>query len=330
MRPLAPWLPLLVLAATAALLAGVLDGYGLSLLVVIALHALAALGLTLLMGQAGQVSLAQGGFYGLGAYASAILAMHGAPPALAVLLAIATGAVVAVALGLPSLRLGGHHLALATLAFGVILFIGFNEGGALTGGPSGLIGIPPLAVMGRTVEGDRGYACLAWTVLLLAVAGAQLLLESRLGRAFRAIAGSEVAAAAMGVDVGRVKLAAFVLAGALAALGGALYAHWIGFVSPTAFGLDTSIELLVMAAVGGLGSVHGALAGAAAITLVVEGLRGAVRAVAPGATGWVNVVVFGLVLIAVLLLAPEGLAGGARHAWARLRRRAPPEVAGDG
>ena len=330
MGGLSRWLPLLVLALAAAALATVLGGYGLTLLVLIALHALAALGLTLLMGQAGQVSLAQGGFYGLGAYGSAILALHGFPTALSVPLAVAAAALVALGLGLPSLRLGGHHLALATLGFGIILFLAFNEGGAWTGGPSGLIGIPPLAAMGRALGDDRAHAYLAWAVLLLAVAGAQALLGSRLGRAFRAIAGSEVAAESMGIDVARVKLVAFVLAGALAATGGALYAHWLGFVSPTAFGLEASIEFLVMAAVGGLGSVHGALAGAAAITLLVEALRGAVNALAPGATGWVNVVVFGLLLVVVLLAMPEGLAGGARHAWARLRKRAPGEAASDG
>jgi ABC-type branched-subunit amino acid transport system permease subunit len=331
MRHVVRWVPFAVLATLALALPRVVGGYALTLLILVGLHAMAALGLTLLMGQAGQVSLAQGAFYGLGAYGSAILATHGGVPVvLSIPLAVAAAAVVAFALGLPSLRLGGHHLALATLGFELILFLVFNEEGSLTGGPSGMIGIPPIVLPGGAVGTDRAYAYLVWTVLLVLVEGVRMLLDSRLGRAFRAIAASEPAAAASGIDVARVKLVAFVIAGALAAAAGALYAHWLTFVSPTAFGLDTSIEFLVIAAVGGLGSVYGALAGAIAVALVVEALRGAVHALAPGATGWVNILVFGLVLIAVLLVMPEGLSGAAARAYRRARRRwSPPEITTD-
>lgn len=314
--------------AAAAALPLVLGGYALSLLVLVGIQGIAVLGLTLLMGQAGQVSLAQGAFYGMGAYGSAILAVHGGlPPIASVPLAVAAAAVIALGLGLPSLRLGGHHLALATLGFGVVLFFVFNEESAWTGGPSGMSGIPHVAVLGRSVASDRAHAWLVWAVLLAALAGARVLLGSRLGRAFRAVASSEVAASAVGIHVARVKLAAFVISGALAALGGALYAHWLTFVSPAAFGLESSIELLVMAVVGGLGSPSGAVLGAAAVTLLVEGLRGAVHAAAPGSTGWVEIVAFGAILVAVLLAMPDGLAGALRRALAGRRPRRDAEEA---
>jgi branched-chain amino acid transport system permease protein len=315
-------LPVLLLAALVAPLPLLLGGYTLSLLIVIGLHALAALGLGVLMGQAGQVSLAQGAFYGLGAYGSTVLATHaGAPPWASIPLAIAAAAAVALLLGLPAVRLGGHHLALATLGFGVIVFLVFNNETEWTGGPSGAIGIPPLALFGWTVATDRAYAYVVWSVLLAALLGVRVLLRSPTGRAFRAIAASEPAAAAVGIDVARKKLLAFVLAGALGAAAGGLYAHWLTFISPTAFGLEMSIELLVMAVLGGLGSLYGPLLGAATVTLLVEGLRSVVHVVIPGATGWVEVTVFGLILIGVLLVAPEGLAGGLAGARRRVTAR---------
>lgn len=327
---LARWGPAAALLVLATLAPRILGGYALTLFVLVGVQALATLGLILLMGQAGQVSLAQGAFYGLGAYVSAVLAMRaGVPTALSIPAAVAVAGVVALALGLPSLRLGGHHLALATLGFGVILSLVFNEAGAWTGGPSGLIGIPPLSIAGRAVVGDGAQALVVWAVLALALGSSRELLRSRVGRALRAVAGSEIAAAASGIDVARMKLVAFVFAGSLGAAAGALYAHWLTFVSPTAFGLDASIEFLVMAVVGGLRRPSGALLGAATVTLLVEGLRGIVHAVAPGATGWVEVVSFGVVLVAVLLLAPEGLAGAAEHAWSRVRSHVRREGAGD-
>jgi len=318
-------LPATALVLLAAVLPLVLGGYALSLFILIGIHATAALGLTLLMGQAGQVSLAQGAFCGIGAYGSAILAMRGGlPPALAMPLAVVGASIVAVAIGLPSLRLGGHHLALATLGFGVVLFFVFNEEASWTGGPSGLGGIPRLVPAGKASAADRAQAYVVWSACLAAVAAVRVLLGSRVGRAFRAVAASESAAAASGIHVARVKLVAFALAGALGAVAGALYAHWLTFVSPTAFGLDASVELLVMAVLGGLGSTLGAIVGAAAVTLLVEALRTVVQAIAPGATGWVEVVAFGLILVGVLLLLPEGLTGGLRRGWMRLtgRRRA--------
>ncbi len=324
-------LPIALLAVAVAPLPLLLGGYALSLLIVIGLHAIAVLGLGLLMGQAGQVSLAQGAFYGLGAYGSMILTVHaGLPPWCALPLAVAAAAAVAFGLGLPAVRLGGHHLALATLGFGIIVFLVFNEEGEWTGGPSGAIGIPRFELPGVPFASDRAYAWLVWAAVLLTLAGARTLLASPVGRSFRAIAASEVAAAAMGIDVGRRKLFAFVLAGALGALAGGLYAHWLTFISPTAFGVELSIEFVVMAVLGGLGSLYGPLLGAAAVTLLVEGLRSAVHRLAPGATGWVEIVSFGVILIGVVLLMPEGLAGGLGRLRDRLARRLAPRAKSPG
>lgn len=328
---LARWAPAAGLFAVAVLASRTLGGYTLTLLVLVGIQALAALGLTLLMGQAGQVSLAQGAFYGLGAYVSGALALQGGfPPAASIPAAVAAATLAALLLGLPSLRLGGHHLALATLAFGLILFLVFNEAGAWTGGPSGMIGIPPLSLGGRALAGDGDHAIVVWAVLAVALGASGELLRSRVGRALRAVAGSEVAAASSGIDVARTKLVAFVLAGALGSAAGALYAHWLSFVSPAAFGIDASIELLVMAVVGGIGQPYGALLGAATVTLLVEGLRGIVHTLAPGATGWVEIVAFGAILIAVLLLAPQGLAGAVERAWRRHRGDGRSEALRDG
>lgn len=176
-------LPIALLAAAVAPLPLLLGGYALSLLIVIGLHAIAVLGLGLLMGQAGQVSLAQGAFYGLGAYGSMILSLHGGlPPWLALPLATAAAAAVALALGLPAVRLGGHHLALATLGFGIIVFLVFNEEGEWTGGPSGAIGIPRFDLFGWPLASDRAYAYLVWAVVVLTLAGGRLLLGSPIGR----------------------------------------------------------------------------------------------------------------------------------------------------
>lgn len=304
------WLVLLgVGLAVAALPAAVSSGYVLSALVFIALNALSALGLSLVMGFAGQVSLGQAAFYAVGAYASGILtAQHGWNPWLAMAAAVAAAVLLAVAVGLPIFRLSGLLLAMATLGFGVIVYYVLVNWASVTGGPSGLGGIPPLTVAGIALATDARMLWLAWAVLLLALGLCGNLIDSRIGRALRAVHGSEAAAAALGVDVARVKLAVFALAAGLTALAGSLYAHYLTFINPSPFGFAYSVELVVMVVLGGVASLWGAVLGAAVLVVLVEGLRAALPALAlaHGAAEY-EIVVFGLLLMLVMIFLPGGL-----------------------
>ncbi len=303
------------------------------------LYALVAVGLSLLMGFAGQISLGQGAFYIIGAYTAGILAVGidpderfvnpnaGIDPLLALLCAPLLTAAVAAVIGVPLLRLRGHYLAFATLALHLILLallFGFVR---FTGGQDpGLIGIPALEVAGGAVTGAT-HAAVVWGFVLVTLLVAVNLVGSRAGRALRAIATSERMAAAAGVDVPRYKLGLFVLAAGLAGLAGGLYAFFVQFLSPDAFPIFLSIEFVVMVTVGGLGSLYGAVAGAVAIVWLEQRLRdlGAQQELLgfdlPVQAAQVfSVGVFAVILIVVILFFPRGLLPGLAAAARRLRR----------
>jgi branched-chain amino acid transport system permease protein len=310
--------PLLALAALVLALPWLLGEYFTALLVLMGIYVIATSGLTILMGFAGQVSLAQAAFYGIGAYTSMLLTMRaGVPVVLAILLAPLAAGAIAHGVGRLSLRLRGHYLALATLAFGIIAFIVFLEAEALTGGPSGVTGIPRPTLGPWTLSRDVHYAYGVWALALTVLWGARRLVGSGYGRLLRALASSEPAAEAMGVDIQRLKLQVFVLSAALGGIAGALYAHWITVISPTAFGFDVSVELLVMAVVGGLGSVWGPVLGVATVTLGIEALRHGMPSLRPGASAEYEVLAFGLLIVVVMVFLPDGLAGVA----GRVRQR---------
>jgi branched-chain amino acid transport system permease protein len=290
--------------------------YVLSTLVFVALNALAALGLTLVMGFAGQVSLGQAAFYAIGAYVSGVLtATYGCNGWLAMAVAVATGAAIAFMVGLPIFRLAGLILAMATLGFGIIVYYVLVNWVSLTGGPSGLTGIPPLALGSFTFSNDARFVPLAWGALLLVLGLAGNLVDSRIGRALRAIHGSEPAAQAAGIDVTRMKLAVFALAGGITALAGSLYAHYLTVVNPSPFGFGYSVELLLMVVLGGVASLWGSVLGAFAVVVLVEALRTLLPllVVSHGAAEY-EIVVFGLVLMVLMILAPDGLVGIRRNA----------------
>jgi branched-chain amino acid transport system permease protein len=229
--------------------------------------------------------------------------------------AVAAGALVAFVVGLPIFRLSGLLLAMATLAFGIIIYYVLVNWATVTGGPSGLAGIPPLALGGFRFDTDARMLVLAWGALLVVIALAGNVVDSRIGRALRAIHGSEAAAAAVGIDTARLKVGVFALAGAITALGGALYAHYVTFINPSPFGFAYSVELLVMVVLGGVASIWGAVLGAAAVVLLVEGLRAALPLLtaAHGAAEY-EIAVFGVLLMAFMIFLPSGLAGLARRA----------------
>lgn len=299
----------------AALPWGVHSTYVLGILIFIALNAMAALGLSLVMGFAGQVSLGQAAFYAIGAYVSGVLtASYGWNGWAALAVAVAAGGVTALLVGLPIFRLSGLLLAMATLGFGVIVYYVLVNSSGLTGGPSGLTGIPPLAIGGFRFGTDARVFWLTWGALLLLLDLTGNLIDSRVGRALRAIRGSETAARAVGIDATRLKLGVFALAGAITALAGSLYAHYLTFINPSPFGFVYSVELVVMVVLGGMSSLWGAVLGAAAVVLLVEGLRSLLPLlmVSRGAAEY-EIVLFGLFLMGVMIFLPGGLSSLGRR-----------------
>ena len=310
----------------------------LDLLIRAGVFTIVLVGLNLLMGYAGQVSLGQAAFYGLGAFFSAILTVRaqalGIPSSLSEawwwpwLLMPAGGFLVgglSYLIGLVILRLRGHYLAMATLGLGIVVFIILRENLGLpqlnlTGGFDGVFGIPRLRVGAFVLWPAPRYYLLVWAVAFTAIALGLNVVHSRIGRALRAIHGSELAAESLGVASPNYKALIFALSAALAALAGSLYAHFQAAVVPATFGFVPSLELVVMSAVGGMASIWGAPLGALAVLLLSEVLRTQMRVVFPAVSGEFEAVAFGLLLVLMLLFWPMGLAGrGAgqfhRTAW---------------
>jgi branched-chain amino acid transport system permease protein len=294
--------PALFFAALAAAPLLLSNAYFLSVMTMCAINALVVLGLNLLLGYAGQISLGHAAFFGIGAYTSAILTTTcGAPIWAGILAGVCLAALVAALIGVPALRLHGHYLAMATLGFGIIVQIVFNEATELTGGPSGFVGVPRLALGGYSFASDRSYYYLVAGVLALAVILSRNLIASRTGRALRAIHTSEGAAAAMGVHIARYKLFIFILSAVYAAVAGVLYAHYLGFIAPASFGFNFSVQLITMVVLGGMASIWGAVAGAVFLTSLPEFLRVLENS---------DILVYGLMLVLCMIYLPGGLAGG--------------------
>ncbi|MCL2102471.1 MAG: branched-chain amino acid ABC transporter permease [Syntrophorhabdaceae bacterium] len=297
--------------AAAAVLPPVLpNDYYLTVLIFGGLYAILAIGLNLLMGYAGQVSLGHAAFYGMSAYTTGILTVtHQWPIWAGILAALALTTVVAYMIAVPTLKLRGNYLAMGTLGFGVIVGIIFNEATAVTGGPSGFTGIPKLSIGGKVLSSDLEYYYVVWMFVLLLFALSRNLVNSRMGRALRAIHTSETAASALGVDTQRHKIFVFVLSAFYAAVAGVLYAHYVTFVSPTSFGFSASVLLLTMVVLGGMASLWGALLGALFLTLLPEWLR---------AIEHYDILVYGAILVLCMMFLPGGLIEGARKVWVAL------------
>ncbi len=284
------------------------SSYYMSIFIVIGLYAIVAQGLGLLMGWAGQVSFGQAAFYGLGAYTAAILATRCQwPPLLCVFVAPLLPSVIAFIIGRPILKLRQHYLVLATLGFGIFVFVMLKDLGALTGGPSGLTGIPYLNIGSIIFMTDHQYFYLVWCALGLTLFCMANLTRSPIGRVFKAIHSSERAAEAVGIDTASLKLQAFVLSAFLAGLAGALYAFWVTFISPSPFGFTTSVEFALMVVVGGLGTLWGPVLGAAIIVGLTEFLRWAVPVALPHAGGEFEIIFFGIIFVLIMLFRPKGL-----------------------
>jgi branched-chain amino acid transport system permease protein len=284
----------------------VLGGYALTLLDYIAIYALVTLGLVLMTGSGGIISFGQAAFLGIGAYASAwwTTAMGGSPFVGLAIGLLASG-LIALVLGAATLRLGGHFLPLSTIAWGIAIDYLFGNVEAL-GSHNGIAAIPPLSIGPLALVSARSFYYFAWPLLGLAMLLLSNLLDSREGRAIRALRGGNALVESLGIDSFRARLCAFVLAALLAALAGWLYAHFQRVVSATAFDLDAGIEFLLMALIGGASHVAGAAVGAGIVTLLKEGMQSFLPLVTANSTQ-LEAVVLGALFILILQKARFGL-----------------------
>ncbi len=286
--------------------------YYLQVLTFIGLNTILAMGLNMLMGYAGQISLGHGAFYGIGAYTTAVLtANYNLPPAMALVCAVALACLVAFLVGIPTLKLSGYYLGMGTLGFGMIVHIILREWSSLTGGSSGFVGIPPLSAFGYTFFSPGSYFYLVWFTVLGTALLCRRIVDSRTGRALRSIHDSENASRAVGVDTANLKLQVFVFSAALAALSGFLYAHFVSFISPGSFNFLVSVKMVTMVVIGGMASIWGALLGATLLTLLPELLHSFAE---------FEMIVYGLILMTVMIFLPQGLTRGLLDIYERAKK----------
>lgn len=315
---------ILLFVAALTLAPLVLPTFQVTLLNYIGLYALVVLGLVLLTGVGGMTSFGQAAFVGLGAYTSAYLtttaqlpawlAWAGSSPWLALLVGIVLTGLVALILGALTLKLSGHYLPLGTIAWGISLYYLFGTLDGL-GGQGGIADLPPITLLGLSLDKGEKVFYLIWAILLAAMLITHNLLDSREGRAIRALKGGQLMAESMGVDTFRAKLVIFLISAVFAALSGWLYAHTQRFVNPTPFGLNMGIDYLFMALIGGVGSVWGALLGAGVLTLLKQWLQDWLPSLV-GSQGNYETIVFGLLIILLMQRVPGGL-------WPLLAKRLP-------
>ncbi|VTU24440.1 leucine/isoleucine/valine transporter permease subunit [Variovorax sp. PBS-H4] len=277
----------------------------------IAINAVVVIGLNLLFGYAGQISLGHAAFFGFGAYASAILTAHfGWPPLAALAAGAAATGVLAFVIARPILRLAGHHLAMATLSLGLIATIVFNNETRWTGGSDGM-SVPPLTLFDWSLASEPAWYALTAALLVAATWTASNLVDSPAGRALQAIRGSEVAARTAGIDAGRFKTRVFVLSAVMASVMGSLMAHYVGFLTPAAAGLARSVEFVMMVVLGGTASVFGSIIGAAVITLLPQVLH---------AFESFETLLLGVILTGAMIFMRAGIVPSLRALFARRSR----------
>ncbi|MGA0571905.1 ABC transporter permease subunit [Variovorax sp. VNK109] len=294
-----------------ALLITTAPTYYVGLMAMAGIHALVCIGLSLVLGT-GQVSLGHAAFVGLGAYASAIMARRGVPTALTIPLAMILCMAVAYVLGRITLRLKGHSLPLATLAWGVAIYVCFVASIGITGGASGMSDIPPLSVAGFVFD-TRAVTALAWICVLLVFIGYSRIHRGRVGRIAKAIRVHGVMVTAFGADVPGVKMRVFVASAALAALAGGLFAYYMRFLSPSSFAIGASFNYLIMVVLGGVASPVGAILGAVLFVVMEVGAQ-YLFATMLGVPGQMEAMLFGALLIVLLLRWPGGILS-----WLKLR-----------
>jgi branched-chain amino acid transport system permease protein len=296
----------LVLAGVLVLAVGfpalVRSPYVLHVAILSALYVILTLSLNLVTGFCGQFSLGHAGFYGIGAYTAALLAVHYQSPFLLNLAAAAvTAGITGFLIGLPTLRLGGIYLAMATLGFGEIIHLLLLNWLALTRGPLGIPAIPGPTLFGLDLGTAAGQYYVALALALLTTVAVSRLVDSRFGEAIQAIREDEIAAEAMGVPTTRLKVLTFTISAAIAGVAGGFFAHYASFVSPASFTLVESILVLSLLVFGGMGSVEGSILAAVLLTVAPEAFRFLAE---------YRMVIYGVILLGLIVFRPQGLLGG--------------------
>ncbi len=294
-----PYIGLYIIMAVLLVLPFVLpNSFYVDLAIRMAINAIIVLGLNLLIGFAGQISLGHAGFLGIGAYATAALPTHlGWHPILALLAGAVAAGLLAAIVARPIFKLKGHYLAMATLGLGIIINIVVRNEAAWTGGPDGMP-VPAMSLAGFEISGDKHWYWIVAILLSVSVWASLNLIDSPFGRALRALHGSEVASKVVGVDVVRYKVAIFVLSAVFASIMGSVTAHYVGFVTPNLADFFHSIELVTMVVIGGMASVYGSVVGAVLLTALPQALT--------SFEGW-ETVIFGAILMLCMIFLPKGL-----------------------
>jgi branched-chain amino acid transport system permease protein len=269
------------------------------------IYAIVVIGLGILLGFTGQMSLAQAAFFGMGAYASAIASTTlGWSPWISIPFGVLVTVAIGAAVGYPALRLSGHYLALATIGFGIIVQLVFINARSLTNGPDGINSIPPPHFGSLALDTYQSYFYVAYGALLLSIYIAWRVKHSRIGRAFEAIRENEIAAQAMGINTTQYKVLAFVLASGFGGLAGGLIAHMTRFISPDSYSFDQSVIFLVMLVIGGSATITGAVTGAILLTFLPEVLR-------PLKDSYI--MIYGAAVVVMVIFMPEGIVGLVRR-----------------
>ena len=281
-------------------------------MVMIAIYLIVTLGMSLLFGYTGQFSFAQAAFFGIGAFSSSSLTyVYKWPIWSGFLLGIVMAGLLAFIVGRPILKLKGFYLAMATLAISIIVFVLMKQLTGITGGPSGTAGIPFISIGGISLNSPARFYVLSWAVAIVIFFFCRNLINSRTGRAMRAIKDAETAAKVMGIDTADYKAKIFALSAILAAIGGSLYAHYIAYVSPDTFTAEASILIIIILAVGGVYSVWGALIGTALLIALPQVLSGFQH---------YSSLIYGIIVIVLMVFAPSGILGLLENLFAQIKR----------
>ena len=292
----------------------------------VGLASIVTLGLVLLTGVAGLTSFGQAAFVGIGAYTTAVLTTaYGMSPWLTLPVGLALTAAIALFLGSITLRLSGHYLPLGTIAWGIAIYFLFGNLEVL-GKYSGIAEVPPLTLLGRPIAGGREIYYPIWLIAVAALLAARNLLDSRVGRALRALKSRAVMAESVGVDTARLKIVVFLYAALLASVSGWLYAHFLRYVNPSPFNLNAGIDYMFMAVIGGSGQVWGAVVGAGILTLLKEWLKDVLPKLIDH-SGNYEIVVFGLLIILLMHRTGDGLLPYLIRVLPQGARPAPPPAA---
>ncbi|MFS0824522.1 branched-chain amino acid ABC transporter permease [Bacillus sp. 1P02SD] len=300
------------------------NSYMLSLFILIGIYSMVTIGLSLLMGYAGQISLGHAAFFGLGAYITGVLTTsYQVSSWIALIVGVLVTGLLAFIIGIPILKLKEHFLAFATIGVNVIVFILLLGLTDITKGAAGLSGIPKLNLFGLVLQQELSFYYFIWGIVVLIVIFSLNIVHSHVGRVLRGIHDSEVATRSLGINVAKFKLHIFVLSAIFAAVAGSMYAHFMNFITPSTFHILVSIQFLVMVVVGGSQSIWGAIAGAFLMTMLGEWVKDYLPLLF-NVSGEVEIIVYGLVLILVVMFMPKGLIPTGATLYERVKDKVRP------